>query len=174
MDSTYLCCLLKSKYRWSPHGSAQTLSKPDATWAAGQAWASVPCPPHCAVVKAGMTLSSPEHTCKITTTCTNNILHQGPWCWGSMLIDTCRLTDVSATTAELGHGCLTLVPGWEEMWIPLQLLFLLSFTVGLFTSCYRHNSSLTLGEELASSFLLPQGTSLVWISLPLLTRQRSI
>lgn len=39
-------------------------------------------------------------------------------------------------------------------------MFLLSFTDSLFISCYRHNSSLTLGEELASSFLLSQ-----WISL---------
>lgn len=86
--------------------------------------------------------------------CTNNILHQGTWCWGFMLIDSCRLTDVSARTAELGHGCLTLEPGWEETWTPLQLLLLLPFTDGLFTSCYRHNSSLTLGEELASISIL--------------------
>lgn len=78
------------------------------------------------------------------------------WCWGFMFINTCRLTDVSASTAELDHGCLTPLPGWEEKWSPFQLVFLLSFTDSLFISCYRHNS-LTLGEELASSFPLSQG-----------------
>lgn len=68
--------------------------------------------------RPGLTLNSLEHTCKVQLPGINNILHQGMWCWDFMFIDTCRLTSVSASTAQLGRGCLTLLPGWEEKWTP--------------------------------------------------------